>query len=297
MDRRKLEENIFKGISYLAGIISGLILILIIGKIAWAGIPYINWYFLLTSENETPGIGGAIGNSIVGTFVLSILATVLASPLAVGLAVYMKRYAKNRPFIKLVDFCVEVMSGTPSIVLGALGILILVFYLRYYTGGFSLISGAIALSLLILPVIERAAEQAIDRVPKELEEASYALGANKWETIIKITLPFALSGIITGIVLGIGRAAEESTIVIMTAGYSIHMLSFKIVPNEALINGMKVYPFQALLATLPITIYNSYHYPTMVDQGEGFAAALVLIAIVMFINLGTRLLLRRRRIG
>lgn len=297
MNHRKFEESFFKGVCYIAGAISALILIAIIGRIAFEGLPYINWYFLTTSEADSPGLSGAIGSAIAGTILLSVLSTVLASPLAVGLAVYMKRYAKKGPFINFVDFCVEVLAGTPSIVLGALGILILVFYLRHYTGGFSLISGAIGLSILILPVIERAAEQAIERVPKELEEASYALGSTKWETISKITLPFALSGIITGIVLGTGRAAEESAIVIMTAGYSQFMPEFKIASNDALMLGMKIYPFQALIGTLPINVYNSYHYPTMVDQGEGFAAAFVLIVIVMFLNLGTRLLLRKRRIG
>jgi phosphate transport system permease protein len=101
----------------------------------------------------------------------------------------------------------------------------------------------------------------------------------------------------TGIVLGTGRAAEESAIVIMTAGYSQFMPEFKIVANDALVNGMKIYPFQALIGTLPINVYNSYHFPMMVDPGEGFAAALVLITIVLFINLSIRLLVWRRRIG
>lgn len=297
MNYRQTEETVFKAICYCAAIASASILIFILGRITIEGLPYINWQFLSISEANFPGFGGAIGNAIAGTVLLSVMATLFASPLAVGMAVYMKRYASNSFIIKAIDFSIEVLAGTPSIILGALGLLILVIYLNYYTGGFSLIAGAIGLAVLILPVIERAAEQAISTVPKELEEASYALGADRWKTITGITLPYALSGIITGIVLGVGRAAEESAIVILTAGYSQFMPEFKIVSNDALFLGIKIYPLQSLVGSLPLNVYNCYHYPMQITQGEGFAAALVLIILVMFINIATRLLLRRRRIG
>jgi len=191
----------------------------------------------------------------------------------------------------------DVMSGTPSIVLGIFGLLFLVYILRTVTGGFSMISGIIALAILILPVLERATEVVIDTVPHELEHASYALGANKWETIRHITIPYALNGILTGFVLSVGRAAEESAVVILTAGYSQFMPEFKIAASDKLIFGVKVYPFQDLIAALPITVYHAFEFPHMVDRSESFAAAFVLIAIVMILNALARFFVWRRRIG
>jgi phosphate transport system permease protein len=211
--------------------------------------------------------------------------------------VYLKRYAKEGILVRTFGFMLDVLAGTPSIVLGIFGLLFIVYYMKFITGGFSLLAGTIALTILILPVIERAAEEAIDTVPLELEEASYALGAAKWETVRRITVPFALTGILTGVVLGIGRAAEESAVVILTAGYTQFMPEFKILPREGFLFGLKFYPFQDLVAALPITVYNSFMFPNLVPPSEGFAAAFVLIVIVMLINAATRMLLWRSRIG
>jgi phosphate transport system permease protein len=199
--------------------------------------------------------------------------------------------------VQFFSFMLDVMSGTPSIVLGIFALLLLVYSMRTITGGFSMISGTIALAILILPVLERASEAAIDSVPLEIEHASYALGANKWETIKLVTIPYALSGILTGFVLSVGRAAEESAVVILSAGYSQFFPEFKVLPNEKFIFGIKIYPFQDLIAALPITVYHSFEFPHMIDRSEGFAAALVLILIVMIINAIARLIVWRRRIG
>lgn len=296
MKFRKAEEQIFKFLAYASAAITIFTLVAILGSIALRGLPAVNLHFLITSEASQPGLGGAIGNAVVGTFLLSVLATVLAAPLAVGTAIYLRRYSKEGPLVKLLIFLIEVLSGTPSIVLGIFGFFIFVYLMKAITGGFSLISGSIALSILILPVIERAAEEAIKTVPQELEDASYALGATKWNTLKLITLPYALNGIITGIVLGVGRAAEESAVVILTAGYTQFMPEFKIVPNEKFLFGLKIYPFQDLVAALPITVYHSFEFPMFYPISEGFAAAFVLILIVMLINGTTKLILWKRRI-
>ncbi len=297
MNKRTLEGNIFKAISYIAAAITLLALIGILGRITLEALPSLSLYFLITPESEVPGLGGGIANAIAGTLLLSLLSTVLATPLAVGTAVYLKRYAGNGTLVRTFGFLLDVLAGTPSIVLGIFGLLFLVYYMKFITGGFSLIAGTIALTILILPVIERAAEGAIDTVPLELEEASYALGASKWDTVRRITLPFALTGILTGMVLGIGRAAEESAVVILTAGYTQFLPEFKALPREGFLFGMKIYPFQDLAAALPITVYRSFEFPHLIPASNGFAAAFVLIVIVMLINAATRLLLWRSRIG
>jgi phosphate transport system permease protein len=297
MKKRRISELLFKTIAYAAGATTVLVLIGILGKITIEAIPSLSWYFLLTPESQTKGFGGGIANAVVGTVLLSVFSTLLAAPIAVGTAIYLKKYAKDGYFVRSFGFIIDVLSGTPSIVLGIFGLLILVYHMRFITGGFSLLSASIALAILIIPVIERASEKAIESVPRELEEASYALGANKWDTLRLITLPYALTGIITGIVLSIGRAAEESAVVILTAGYTQFLPELKVLPNERFLFGVKIYPFQDLIAALPITVYHAFEFPALVSPSEGFAAAFVLIVIVMLINAITRLLLWKRRIG
>lgn len=291
------ESVFFKLLSYAAAILTAFTLILIIGTIAMKALPSLSFEYILTSESDHMELGEGIANAIVGSIFLSLGSTILATPLAVGSAVYMKRYAKKSMFTEAFGFFVDVLSGTPSIILGIFGMFFLVFLLRTFTGGFSLISGVIALAILIMPVLERSTENAIDTVPKELEEASYALGASKHETISNITLPYALGGILTGVVIGVGRAAEESAVVILTAGYSQFMPEFRVGIKAANLWGLKFYPFQDLVGSLPMCVYRSYEFPELIDPSKGFAAALVLILIVMFINTIARLIVWRRRIG
>ncbi len=297
MNHRKMKETFYIFLCYFSATVATLTLFGILGKIAFEALPSLTPEFIFTPENEAKGFGGGIANAIIGTILLSLTSTILAAPLAVGTAIYMKKYAKNERLVSTFSFVIDVLSGTPSIVLGIFGLMFLVYHMRFITGGFSLISGAIALTILIIPVIERASEEAIKSVPHELEEASYALGATKWETMSKITLPYALTGIVTGIVLSIGRAAEESAVVVLTAGYTQFMPEFGVTAKEGILFGIRFSPFQNLVASLPITVYHAFEFPSMVSPSEGFAAAFVLILIVMIINAVTRLIVWRRRIG
>jgi len=290
---RTVEEKVFLGISVVAAVVVVCLLFGIVGVIFREAIPSLSLEFIVTPENLMPGVGGAIGNAIVGTLVISTLATILAIPLGICTAIYLARYAKDGPITRGFRFLIEVLSGTPSIVLGIFGLLVLVFYLRPYTGGFSLLSGSIALAILIMPVIERAAEDAIHTVDIPLEHGSYALGATKWDTIRNITLPCALSGIVTGIILAFGRAAEESAVVILTAGYSQFFPEFAVKSHDKLAFGMKVYPVQDLVGTLPYSVYHAYENSNIVSMSDGFAAAFVLIVIVLLINVAAKIILRR----
>jgi phosphate transport system permease protein len=297
MKIKLIEEKIFLIISAMATLITILILILILGKITFEAIPSLNLYFLLTPESDAPGYLGGIANAIVGTLIISFFSVFIATPLAICTSIYLTKYAKDTIFTKILKFTIEVLSGTPSIVLGIFGLLVLVFYLKHYTGGFSLLTGSLALAILILPVIEKATEEAINTVPLDIENASYALGATKWDTIKNIVIPYSLSGIVTGIILGIGRAAEESAVVVLTAGYTQFIPSIGILSNPKLVFGIQINPIQDLVGVLPITIFHVYEYSHKVSLSDGFAAAFVLIIIVMIINAIARLILWRWKIG
>lgn len=290
---RYLEEKFFFGLSVGCAVLVIGILIYIVGTIFLEALPSLTPAFVFTSESDMPGVGGAVGNAIVGTIFISLCATVIATPLAICTAVYLQRYARDGFFTRTLRFFIEVLSGTPSIVLGIFGMLVFVYYMYKYTGGFSLISGSIALAILIVPVIERAAEDAIAMVDRDLEYGSYALGATKWDTIRNITLPCALSGITTGIVLAFGRAAEESAVVILTAGYSQFFPEFAVKLSNKLAFGYKIYPFQDLVGTLPYSVYHGYENSHLIARSDAFAAAFVLIVIVLSINMAAKILLRR----
>jgi phosphate transport system permease protein len=260
------------------------------------GLPYLNLSFITTAEIDTPGLCQGILNAIVGTVMISVLAVAIATPLALGTAIYLRKYSRENILTQILGFLIDVLSGTPSIVLGVFAFYFFALSMRTITGGFSLLSGSFALAILIMPVIERATEDALNRVPLNLEEGSLALGTTKWTTIRRITVPYALSGIVTGIVLAVGRAAEESAVVILTAGYTQYMPTFAATENTKLLFGLQIHPLQDLVATLPIAIYHTYEFSNVVPRSAGFATALVLIGIVMLINAGARIILWKWKI-
>jgi len=293
----KIEETFFYALSAGAALVGCLLLFMILAEITIRALPSLTWYFITTPESMTPHIGMGIANAIWGSVIISLLATILSIPLALGTAIYLQKYATEGRLTRLLRFFIEVLSGTPAIVIGIFGLLVLVTYLRPFTGGFSLISGSVALAILIVPVIERSIENAISAVPFEIEEGSYALGATKWQTISMITLPTAVSGIITGAILGFGRAAEESAVVILTAGYSQFMPEFTIKPNVKLLFGIKIYPIQDLIGTLPNAVYHAYENSNVIKESNGFAAAVILISIVILVNFSAKIIITRSMSG
>ncbi len=290
---RHATEKVMGGVCLLATIVVVGMLFLIIGQVFINGLPSLSWYFITTPENATPGLGQGIANAIVGTILLSFCATIVAAPFGFGTAIYMKRYAADNGITRSFRFLLEVLSGTPSIVVGIFGFLIFVIYLKQITGGYSLIAGAVALAILIMPVIERAIEDAIDRVSPELEEGSYALGADKWQTIRGITIPIAFAGFLTGLSLGFGRAAEESAVVLLTAGYTQYMPELGIRSLSGAQGGVKLLPLQDQVGTLPAALYNDFKEASMVKPSAAFAAAFVLIVVVFTVNISGKMLLSR----
>ncbi|MBI4650659.1 phosphate ABC transporter permease PstA [Candidatus Desantisbacteria bacterium] len=197
------------------------ILCFIIFFILKKGLPIITWDFLLQSPKDM-GRAGGIFPTIIGTIFIAVIAVLISTPLGVCTAIFLTEYAKEGIMTKIVRFGSECLAGIPSIIFGLFGFVLFVEYLHF---GWSILSGSLTLSFMILPTIIRTTEEAIKAVPYSFREVSYSLGATKWQTIKKVVLPGALPGIVTGVILGIGRSVGETAAVIFTAGGSLNIPS------------------------------------------------------------------------
>lgn len=214
------KDKFIYALFWLSGLFIVGILLSIIGYVTIKGISSINLDFILQPPRHA-GEEGGIFTTIISTLYLTLLALLLAVPIGVGAAIYLEEYAHSRSkFAYLVNLTAETLAGIPSIIFGLFGFVFLVIFLNL---GWSILSGGITLAIMILPTITRTAQEAILTLPREYRENSLALGASKWQTIQKVILPFALPGIVTGVILSIGRAVGETAALILTAGSSLGM--------------------------------------------------------------------------
>ncbi len=177
------------------------------------GLPALNWSFLTEMPRDGMKAGGIL-TPLAGTFYLLLGTLVFAVPVGIFAAIYLSEYAKDNTFTRLVRLAIVNLAGVPSIVYGLFGLGFFVYFLQF---GISIMAGSLTLALLILPVVITSAEEALRTVPKSFRDGSLALGATKWETIRRIVLPNSAAGIITGVILGIGRAAGETAPIMFTA--------------------------------------------------------------------------------
>lgn len=204
----------------LSALVTVLILFAIVFYIMKEGLAVISMEFLF-DEPRSMGTEGGIFPAIVGTIYLVGLIILLATPIGVGTAVYLNEYVSEGPFKKIVRFTTELLAAIPSIVHGMFGFIFFVIVLGDYTGGWSILSGALTGVIMILPIIMRASEEALRSVPSTLKEASLALGTTRWYTIKKVVIPLALPGITTSIILSIGRVIGETAAFLLTLGGSL----------------------------------------------------------------------------
>ncbi|WP_294180080.1 phosphate ABC transporter permease PstA [uncultured Schumannella sp.] len=237
----------------------------------------IDWDFFTLSMRNVLGEGGGAAHAIVGTLLMTGLATVISVPIGLLTSIYLVEYGRGR-LAQAITFFVDVMTGIPSIVAGLFAFAL--FELILGPGTRVGLSGAIALTVLMLPVVVRSSEEILRLVPNELREASYALGVPKWLTILKVVIPTSIAGISTGVMLSIARVIGETAPLLIAAGFSNNF-------NYDLTEGR--------MQSLPVYVYYSY-----ISQGTDFApyierawaGALTLIAIVMILNLIARLVAR-----
>jgi phosphate transport system permease protein len=230
--------------------------------------------FFTTTMRGVVGEGGGAQHAIVGTLIITGLATLISVPIGLLTAIYLVEYGRGK-LARWVTFLVDVMTGIPSIVAGLFAYALFVIF--FGPGVRFGIGGAVALSVLMTPVVVRAAEEMLKLVPAELREASYALGVPKWRTILKVVLPVAAAGIATGITLAIARVIGETAPLLLIVGVT---------------NALNTDPFNDRMATLPVYAFYSFFTPGARPQfsiDRAWTAALVLMLIVLVLNLAARL--------
>ncbi|WP_434360851.1 phosphate ABC transporter permease PstA [Parasalinivibrio latis] len=239
------------------------------------GLKHVDWSFV-TSDYTRIGEASGIWPMIVSTIYMVIASIGVAAPVGIMTAIYLTEYAKpGSKLVKVIRFCTESLAGIPSIIFGLFG---MTFFVTVLGLGFSVLSGALTLSILILPVIIRTTEEALMAVPQTYREGSYGLGASKIYTIWKLILPSAMPGIVTSVVLSIGRIIGESAPVFLTAGMVARS------PESVLDSGR----------TLTVHLYKlTQELYTIHEWNQAYATATVLIVVVLMINMITKLIASR----
>jgi len=276
MRKRRIEERIFKTLMIVATamIVAGLVFIL--GSIVIKGLPSLSWDMITKTPQGGYYLGkeGGILNAILGSVYLAIGATFLAIILGLPVVIYMNVYSKKNSFFSnILRLCFDVMWGIPSIVYGAFGFTIMIFFgLKT-----SLLAAIIIITIVILPVIIRSVDEVVKMISEGLYEASYSLGATKFQTAVKVILRQAYPGIITAILIAFGRGIGDAAAVLFTAGYTDY------IPTSL---------FQSV-ATLPLAIFFQLGTPFPEVQNRAYAAALILTIIILAISILSRCITRK----
>lgn len=274
---RKLKDRLVQGLVYLAFALAVVPLLAVLWTVAVNGAKRLDPTFFQFSMNALSGkdAGGGAYHAIVGTLEQVAITTVIAVPLAILTAIYLVEYAGDGRLGKLIGFTVDVMTGIPSIVAG---LFVLALWLLTMGFGFSGFAGALALTILMIPTVVRAAEEMLKLVPNDLREASYALGVPRWRTVCLVVLPTAMTGIITGVMLAVARVMGETAPLLLTIFFT------KAINND---------PFNGPQASLPTFIWEQAADPGQNSIDRAWTGALVLIGIIMLLNLAARLVARR----
>lgn len=275
--RRKAVDRLVLGLVTGAFLVALVPLISVAWTVVQFGISRMDGDFFSYSMRNVVGEGGGALHAIMGTVLVTLAAAVISIPVGLFTAIYLVEYGRGK-IATGITFLVDVMTGIPSIVAGLFAYALFALFMG--PGARSGIMGAVALAVLMIPVVVRSSEEMLRLVPNELREASYALGVPKWLTIAKVVLPTSIAGITTGVMLAISRVIGETAPLLITAGFTASM-------NYDLFDGR--------MQTLPVFVYTQYSnqgIPADAYLDRAWAAALTLIIIVMVLNLVARLVAR-----
>ncbi len=273
----KIKDYLMYALIYICAGFSVILLVGIILYVFAKGIKTVDWSFLTSVTSVLKGTKGIAGN-IVNTLIIILITMVIATPIGIGSAIYLNEYAKPGKLVSIIEYATETLAGIPSIIFGLFGMM---FFVEKLKLGYSLLAGSFTLILMILPLITRNTQEALKTVPASYRSGAIGLGSGKWHMIRTILIPSAMPGIITGVILAIGRIVGESAALLLTAG------SAKLLPQT----------FEQLLkkptqsgGTLTIQMYLSA--TSEGDFDTAFGIAVVLLVIVLLINIGTKALTR-----
>ena len=272
--RRRIVNMVMESLGTLAALLAVGVLVIVVVSVARRGAPSLSWHFLTTPPNPFGGPGGGISSAIIGTAIIVGLATLIALPVGVLTAIYLTEFAPKR-LATPIQLVVDVLAGLPTIVVGLFvyGLLVI----GHTQSGYA---GAVALSIVMLPLIARAAQEVLLLVPTALREASLALGVSRWRTVVGVILPTAFGGVLTGTVLAVARAAGETAPLLFTTSIFANSVTTDI--SHAMPN-------------IPVLIFIYSEQPDAALHQDAWAAALVLIGFVLIASLGARVLLNRSR--
>jgi len=276
--RRRVKDKAMLGLMGLAILVAivplGSILIEVIVK-GVQGIHGLS-FFTQSTPGDPLATNGGIYNAIIGSLEMVALATLIFIPLGILAGIYLVEFGPGTVLARMVRFFAEVMTGIPSIIFGIFIFSILVVRTKH----FSAFAGALALGMIMWPIVIRTSEEMLSRVPVSVREASMALGTPKWKTVLRVVLPSAAGGLVTGCMLGVARAAGETAPLLFTA----------------LGNQFLSYSLSQPIAALPLTIYNGALSPYPAQIARAWAAALTLIAIVLILTLVARFITSHRSV-
>lgn len=275
--KKRISDMVLYGLIYFSAAVSAGLLVGIICFVFYKGIGRVNWEFLTTVTSSLKNTAGIAGN-IVNTLYIIVITLLIATPIGVGAAIYLNEYAKPGRLVRTIEFTTEILSGIPSIIFGLFG---MVFFGNTFGLGYSILTGAFTLTLMILPLITRNTQEALRTVPDSYRSGALGMGAAKWYMIRTILLPSAMPGIITGIILAIGRIVGESAALLFTAGsdYKLPKGGMGLV-NKLFESG----------GTLTIQLYLSM---SKAEYDVAFGIAVVLLVIVLGINFLTKVLAKK----
>lgn len=274
----RVSDNILKAAIYLSALFSVVLVLGIIVYVFIKGIGVVNWSFLTSVTSVLKNTVGIAGN-IINTIYIILITLLIATPISVGSAIYLNEYAKPGRLVRIIEFTTEILSGIPSIIFGLFG---MIFFGEVLHLGFSILTGSFTLVLMVLPLITRNTQEALRAVPDTYRTGSIGMGAPKWYMIRTVLLPSAMPGIITGVILAIGRIVGESAALLFTAGSSA------LLPKGGL-KGL----FSKVLnpgGTLTIQLYLSM---SKAEYDVAFGIAVVLLVIVLLINFLTKFLAKK----
>ena len=276
----RVSDFLLKIAIYISALIAVLILVGIICYVFVRGIGTVNWTFLTTVTSAIKQTVGIAGN-LLNTLYIIVITLLIATPIGVGAAIYLNEYARPGNLVSAIEFTTETLSGIPSIIFGLFG---MIFFGNTLKLGYSILTGALTLTLMVLPLITRNTQEALRTVPDSYRSGALGMGATKWYMIRTILLPSSMSGIVTGIILAIGRIVGESAALLFTAGSGYLLPKF----TDSFKGNLKILGQKALDpgGTLTIELY------LQMQKGKydtSFGIACVLIVIVLVINLLTKL--------